>query len=81
MPDVPESPSAPAPVEVFPPTLREVMVRPRWIAMLLLCLVVAGVFAWLGQWQLGRAIDNAPVQKSTSGPACPSASRSWPVTQ
>ena len=34
--------------------------------LLLLCLVVAGVFAWLGQWQLGRAIDNAPVQKSTS---------------
>ncbi len=45
---------------VFPPTLREVMLRPRWIALLLLCLVVAGVFAWLGQWQLGRAIDVAP---------------------
>ncbi len=28
--------------------------------MLLLCLVVAGVFAWLGQWQLGRAIDSNP---------------------
>ena len=42
---------------VFPPTLREVMLRPWWIGMLLLCLVVAGVFAWLGQWQLGRAID------------------------
>jgi cytochrome oxidase assembly protein ShyY1 len=66
MADVSESPSAHTPVEVFPPTLREVMVRPRWIAMLLLCLVVAGVFAWLGQWQLGRAIDNAPVQKSTT---------------
>ena len=48
-------------VEVFPPTLREVMLRPRWIAMLLLCLVVAGVFAWLGQWQLGRAIQTNPV--------------------
>jgi len=44
----------------FPPTLREVMLRGRWIGMLLLCLVVAGVFAWLGQWQLGRAIDTAP---------------------
>lgn len=43
--------------EVFPPTLREVMLRPVWIGMLLLCLVVAGVFAWLGQWQLARAID------------------------
>ncbi len=28
--------------------------------MLLLCLVVAGVFAWLGQWQLGRAIETDP---------------------
>lgn len=46
--------------EVFPPTLREVMLRPQWIAMLLLCLVVAGVFAWLGQWQLSRAIDTDP---------------------
>ncbi|WP_205835163.1 SURF1 family protein [Microbacterium salsuginis] len=36
------------------------MVRPQWIGMLLLCLVVAGVFAWLGQWQLGRAIDTDP---------------------
>lgn len=48
------------PVEAFPPTLREVMLRPQWIGMLLLCLVVAGVFAWLGQWQLSRAIDTNP---------------------
>lgn len=47
--------------EIFPPTLREVMLRPRWIGMLLLCLVVAGVFAWLGQWQLARAIDTDPL--------------------
>jgi len=46
--------------ETFPPTLREVMLRPRWLALLALCLVVAGVFAWLGQWQLGRAIDVDP---------------------
>ena len=46
--------------EVFAPTLREVMLRPRWIALLALCLLVAGVFAWLGQWQLGRAIDTDP---------------------
>lgn len=50
----------PAPPEVFPPTLREVMLRPRWLALLALCLVVAGVFAWLGQWQLARAIDTDP---------------------
>ena len=46
--------------EVFPPTLREVMLRPRWLALLALCLIVAGVFAWLGQWQLARAIDTDP---------------------
>lgn len=46
--------------EVFPPTLREVMLRGRWLAMLGLCLVVAGVFAWLGQWQLGRALAVNP---------------------
>lgn len=59
-PPVPAAAQPPAEVEVFPPTLREVMLRPRWIAMLGLCLVVAGVFAWLGQWQLGRAIDTNP---------------------
>jgi len=52
--------------DVFPPTLREVMLRPRWIAMLALCLVVAGVFAWLGQWQLGRALATAPVAPGTT---------------
>ncbi|MFD4959527.1 SURF1 family protein [Microbacterium sp. NPDC058389] len=36
------------------------MVRPRWIGMLLLCLLVAGVFAWLGQWQLARAVQVNP---------------------
>lgn len=46
--------------EVFPPTLREVMLRPWWLGMLGLALVVAAVFAWLGQWQLGNAIDTDP---------------------
>jgi hypothetical protein len=46
--------------DVFAPTLREVLLRPRWLALLGLCLVVAGVFAWLGQWQLGRAIETDP---------------------
>jgi hypothetical protein len=45
---------------MFPPTLREVMLRGRWIGMLLFCLLVAGVFAWLGQWQLERAIESDP---------------------
>lgn len=46
--------------ETFPPTLREVMLRPQWIGLLVLCLAVAALFAWLGQWQLGRAIDTNP---------------------
>lgn len=48
------------PRQIFPPTLREVMLRPRWLALLAFSLVVAGILAWLGQWQLGRAIDTAP---------------------
>ncbi|ODT28444.1 MAG: hypothetical protein ABS63_04460 [Microbacterium sp. SCN 70-27] len=45
---------------MFPPTLREVMLRPWWIGMLAFALLVAGVFAWLGQWQLSRAVDTSP---------------------
>ncbi|MGO2519050.1 MAG: SURF1 family protein [Microbacterium sp.] len=36
------------------------MLRGRWIGVLVACLVVAGVFAFLGQWQLERAIDTEP---------------------
>lgn len=50
----------PEPPQVFPPTLREVMLRPRWLALLAFSLVVAGGLAWLGQWQLGRAVDTSP---------------------
>ena len=38
------------------PTLARVMRKPKWLAALLLALLVAGAFAWLGQWQLGHAI-------------------------
>lgn len=51
--------AAPAP-PAFAPTLREVMLRPWWLGMLGVALVVASVFAWLGQWQLGSAIDTDP---------------------
>lgn len=56
----------PVPPEVFPPTLREVMLRPRWLGVLALCLVVAGVFAWLGQWQLSRAVDMQPLPEGVT---------------
>lgn len=39
------------------PTLGRVMRRPVWILALLFALTVAGVFAWLGQWQLDHAIQ------------------------
>jgi cytochrome oxidase assembly protein ShyY1 len=39
------------------PTLAQVMRTPKWIGGLLLAMLVAGVFAWLGQWQLGFAIS------------------------
>ncbi len=32
------------------------MRRPQWILALILALVVAGVFAWLGRWQMDNAI-------------------------
>lgn len=34
------------------------LVRPRWIALLVLALVVAGAFAALGHWQLSRAVES-----------------------
>lgn len=39
-----------------PVTFGRVARRPRWIAALVLALVLAAGFAWLGQWQLGRSI-------------------------
>ena len=43
--------------------------RPRWIAALVLCLVIAGGFAALGQWQLSRSIDaGVPVDETTETP-------------
>lgn len=39
------------------PTLGAVMRRPKWIGALVLALLVAGGFAWLGQWQLGHAVS------------------------
>lgn len=48
------------------PTLGQVMRRPQWIAALLLAMVIAAVFAWLGQWQMGNAIrDNVDELSNT----------------
>lgn len=59
--------TAPADDELrFPPTLREVMLRPQSLGILAFCLLVAGVFAWLGQWQLARAIDFDPPEEGAT---------------
>lgn len=42
-------------------TLRQEMLRPRSLGYLLLALLVAAVFAALGQWQLGRAVQAGTV--------------------
>lgn len=48
------------------PTLGQVMRRPQWIAAFLLAMVVAAVFAWLGQWQIGNAVrDNVEELSAT----------------
>src|SRR5690606_41172824 len=33
--------------------------RPKWLGVLALVLIVAGIFAWLGRWQLERAVDDS----------------------
>ncbi|PPG23187.1 hypothetical protein C5C66_02830 [Rathayibacter toxicus] len=40
-------------------TLWHLARRPRWIAALLFALLTAGLFAALGQWQIGRAVTAA----------------------
>jgi cytochrome oxidase assembly protein ShyY1 len=47
------------------------MLRPQWIAALLLALLVAGTFAWLGQWQLGHAVRIDAEQGPSSEDARP----------
>jgi cytochrome oxidase assembly protein ShyY1 len=44
-----------------PLSVWRVAVRPRWLAALALALVVAAVFAALGQWQLERSIASATI--------------------
>lgn len=42
-------------------TMFQMMRRPKWIGALVLALLLAAIFAGLGQWQLGRAIASGKV--------------------
>jgi cytochrome oxidase assembly protein ShyY1 len=44
-----------------PATLFRTMLQPKWIGALVFALAIAAAFAWLGQWQLARAIDSGTV--------------------
>jgi surfeit locus 1 family protein len=58
--------TSPSPDTGTQPSLTRTMLQPRWIAMLLLALLVSGAFAWLGQWQLSRAVvSSETVEKPT----------------
>lgn len=43
-----------------------VALRPQWIAFLLLVMVFAAGFAWLGKWQLERAVIDAQPKNANS---------------
>ncbi|RUQ98941.1 SURF1 family cytochrome oxidase biogenesis protein [Labedella endophytica] len=49
------------------------LVRPRWIALLALALVIAGSFAALGQWQLSRAVESSDPGTSVGEEETPTA--------
>ena len=54
------------------------MLRPRWVAMLVFALAVAAGFALLGQWQLSRAIESGVVVERTTEKALPLAEVAQP---
>ena len=53
------------------PTFKQVAKRPRWIGVLALCLLVAGVFALLGQWQIERAVEQGQADERDTETAVP----------
>ncbi|MGO2660061.1 SURF1 family protein [Mycetocola reblochoni] len=46
------------------PRLLRVMLRPRWILLLVVAIAIAGAFAALGHWQLSRSVIEAEVAES-----------------
>ncbi|WP_348788646.1 SURF1 family protein [Leifsonia sp. NPDC080035] len=47
------------------------MLRPRWIGALIFALALAAGFAWLGQWQLERAIESGKAVEAPSETVLP----------
>ena len=74
-----------APVEYAgEPTRAQIRRRPVWILALLVCLAVAGGFAWLGQWQMEHAIQedtNALVDSEEARPLDSLATAGEPVNE
>lgn len=54
------------------------MLRPRWIGALVFALLLAGGFAWLGQWQLERAVEAGKVVEIPSETVLPLATVAKP---
>ncbi|MDR6613997.1 SURF1 family cytochrome oxidase biogenesis protein [Leifsonia sp. 1010] len=54
------------------------MRRPRWIGALLFALLLAAGFAWLGQWQLERAVESGKAVEAPSETVLPLADVAGP---
>ncbi|MGO4592947.1 SURF1 family protein [Leifsonia sp. 2TAF2] len=54
------------------------MLRPRWIGALIFALLLAAGFAWLGQWQLERAVESGKAVEAPSETVLPLADVAGP---
>lgn len=53
------------------PTFKQVALRPQWIGVLIGCLLVSGIFALLGQWQIERAVEQGQRDERDTETAVP----------
>lgn len=54
------------------------MLRPRWIGALIFALLLAAGFAWLGQWQLERAVESGKAVEAPTETVLPLAQVAGP---
>lgn len=54
------------------------MLRPRWIGALIFALLLAAGFAWLGQWQLERAVESGKAVEAPTETVLPLADVAGP---